>query len=66
MLYYGIIIGLFVIFYAVFIYSLCKISKEADIRADKIFTVERRLTIMKIGIITNQAFEKIKSELNDV
>jgi len=37
MLYYGIIIGLFVIFYAIFIYSLCEISKDCDIRADKLF-----------------------------
>ena len=37
MLYYGIIIGLFIIFYAVFIYSLCKISKGCDIRDDKLF-----------------------------
>jgi len=37
MLYYGIIIGSFIIFYAVFIYSLCKISKDCDMRADKLF-----------------------------
>ena len=36
-MYYAIIIGLFIIFYAVFIYSLCKISKDCDIRADKLF-----------------------------
>jgi len=42
MIYYIIIIGLFVIFYSIFIYSLCKISKEADIRADKIFKEMRR------------------------
>ena len=36
-MYYAIIIGLFIMFYAVFIYSLCKISKEADIRASKLF-----------------------------
>ena len=36
-MYYAIIIGLFIMFYAVFIYSLCKISKEADIRADRLF-----------------------------
>ena len=42
-MYYVIIIGLFIIFYAVFIYSLCKISKDCDIRADKLF--------QKMGVI---------------
>ena len=36
-MYYTTIIGLFVVFYAVFIYSLCKISKDCDMRADKLF-----------------------------
>lgn len=40
-----------------------KLIKPSRVRADKIFTVEKRLTIMKIGIINNHAFEKIKSEI---
>ena len=37
MIYYIIIISLFIIFYSIFIYSLCWISKDADNRADKLF-----------------------------
>jgi len=40
-----------------------KLIKPSRVRADKIFTVEKRLIIMKIGVIANQAFGKIKSEL---
>ena len=47
-MYYTIIIGLFVVFYAVFIYSLCKISKEADMRADKLFKEMKTKIIDKV------------------
>ena len=36
-MYYIVIIGLFIVFYAIFIYSLCEISKDCDTRADKLF-----------------------------
>jgi len=36
-MYYVIIIGLFIILYGIFIYSLCKISKDCDIRTSKLF-----------------------------
>ena len=42
-MYYAIIIGLFIIFYAVFTYSIFKISKDGDKRADKLF--------QKMGVI---------------
>src|SRR3989344_3157149 len=40
-----------------------KLIKSSRVRADKLFTVKKRLTIMRIGIINNQTFEKIKSEI---
>lgn len=43
-----------------------KLVKPSRIRADKIFTVEKRLAIMEIGAINNVTFEKIKSEVAKV
>jgi len=40
-----------------------KLLKPSRIRADKIFTVEKNLIIMKIGIINNKILDKIKLEI---
>lgn len=40
-----------------------KLIKPSRVRTDKLFTVEKRLTIMKIGVISNPAFENIKSKI---
>ena len=40
-----------------------KLLKSSRIRADKIFTVEKNLIVMKIGVINNNTFDKIKSEI---
>lgn len=40
-----------------------KLLKPSCIKVNKIFTVEKRLVLMKIGTLNNKAFEKIKSEL---
>lgn len=40
-----------------------KLLKPSCIKVNKIFTVEKRLIVMKIGTLNNEAFEKIKSEL---
>jgi len=37
--------------------------KPSRIRADKIFSVEKKLIITKVGTIDNKTFEKVKSEL---
>ena len=42
MIYYTILIGLFVIVYGVFIYSLCRISKQADEKAEQLFNEMRK------------------------
>ena len=36
---------------------------ESRVRADKIFCVEKKLIIKKIGEINNKTFEKVKSEI---
>ena len=41
-----------------------KLLKQSRIRIDKIFTVQKDLIIMKIGMINDKTFEKIKSEIN--
>lgn len=41
--------------------NLIKISR---IKVDKIFNIEKNLTIAKIGIINNQTLKDIKSELS--
>ncbi len=43
-----------------------KLLKPSRVRADKIFTVEKRLIIMKIGVISDYAFGRIKAELDKV
>ena len=40
-----------------------KLVKPSMVRIDKIFTVEQKLAIMKIGSINNMIFTKIKNEL---
>ena len=37
--------------------------KPSRIRIDKVFTIRKDLVRMKIGMINNRAFEKIKSEV---
>ena len=39
-----------------------KLIKPSCIKIDKVFTVEKKLIIMKIGILSNATFEKIKLE----
>lgn len=40
-----------------------KLLKPSRVRADKIFAVEKNLIIMKIGVINEKTFEKIKAEI---
>ena len=40
-----------------------KLLKLSRVRVDKIFTVEKRLIIMKIGTLNKTIFDKIKSEI---
>jgi mRNA interferase MazF len=43
-----------------------KLLRPSRVRADKIFTVEKKLVMMKIGTVNNTTFEKIKSELTKI
>lgn len=45
--------------------DLCsgKLLKPSRVRADKIFNVEKDLIIMKIGVVNNKTFEKVKAEI---
>ena len=43
-----------------------KLIKPSRVRADKIFTVEKRLAIMGIGVIKDTLFQKIKAEISKV
>jgi len=40
-----------------------KLLQQSRIRADKIFCVEKRLIIMKIGVLNDNTFDKIKQEI---
>ena len=40
-----------------------KLLKPSRIRVDKIFTVEKDIVVMKIGIISDSTFTKIKEEI---
>ena len=40
-----------------------KLIKLSRIRADKIFTVEKKLIITKIGMLSEQKFQEIKSKM---
>jgi len=40
-----------------------ELVKQSRIRADKIFCVEKNLVTMKIGIIKDKTFEKVKAEI---
>ncbi|MBI2660426.1 type II toxin-antitoxin system PemK/MazF family toxin [Candidatus Woesearchaeota archaeon] len=39
-----------------------KLIKPSCIKIDKVFTVEKRLIVMRIGTLSNATFEKVKSE----
>ncbi|MBI2559191.1 type II toxin-antitoxin system PemK/MazF family toxin [Candidatus Woesearchaeota archaeon] len=43
-----------------------QLIKPSRIKADKIFTVEKRLIVMKIGTMSNNTFGKVKAELLNV
>lgn len=43
-----------------------KLIKPSRIRADKIFSVEKDLAIMRIGSIDDQTFEDIKKEIESM
>ncbi len=40
-----------------------KLLKPSRVRTDKIFNVEKDLIIMKIGVVNNPTFKKIKIEI---
>jgi len=40
-----------------------KLLKPSRVRADKIFAVEKDLIVMKIGLLEDKTFEKIKKEI---
>ena len=40
-----------------------KLHSISRVKADKIFTVEKKIAIMKIGILNDGPFEKIRSEI---
>ena len=43
-----------------------KLLRSSRIRIDKIFSIDKKIIIMKIGIIKNQIFAKIKIELGKI
>ena len=43
-----------------------RLLKPSRIRADKIFTLEKSLIVMKIGLVNDVIFDKIKKELNSI
>jgi mRNA interferase MazF len=43
--------------------STGKLAKQSRIRADKIFSVEKGLVVMKIGKLRDKAFKQVKKEL---
>ncbi len=43
-----------------------QLIRPSRIKVDKIFTVEKRLIVMKIGTMSNNTFGKVKSELLNV
>ncbi len=43
-----------------------KLLRQSRVRADKLFTVEKGIVIMKIGILKDVTFNKIKSEIMKV
>lgn len=40
-----------------------KLLKQSRIRADKLFNIERKMIKMKIGILNDFVFDKVKSEI---
>ncbi|MEK6824090.1 MAG: type II toxin-antitoxin system PemK/MazF family toxin [Nanoarchaeota archaeon] len=40
-----------------------KLIKQSRARADKIFAVEKKIIVLKIGVVNNKLFDKIKSEI---
>ena len=43
-----------------------KLMKKSRIRTDKIFSVEKSLIKMKIGILGDNSFDKVKEEINNM
>ncbi len=43
-----------------------KLIRQSRVRADKLFTVEKSIVIMKIGFLKDATFNKIKSEIMKV
>jgi hypothetical protein len=43
-----------------------RLIKPSRLRLDKIFSVEKKLVQMKIGVVSNNFFDKIKAELIEV
>lgn len=43
-----------------------KLLKESRIRIDKLFTVNKKLIIMKIGKINSKTFDKIRLEIEKI
>ena len=43
-----------------------QLIKSSRIKIDKIFTVEKRLIVMKIGTLSHNTFEKVKEELFNI
>jgi mRNA interferase MazF len=48
--------------------DLCggKLLKPSRVRADKIFTVEKNLIVMKIGTVDDKTFQRIKLEIGKI
>ncbi len=43
-----------------------KLLQKSRVRADKIFCVEKRLILMKIGVLNDNTFDKVKQEINKI
>lgn len=43
--------------------STGKLIRQSRIRADKVFSVEKELVVMKIGILKDKTFNQVKKEL---
>jgi len=43
-----------------------KLIRKSRLRLDKIFSVEKRMIQMKIGVVSDNFFDKIKYELTEV
>ncbi|MBI5148086.1 type II toxin-antitoxin system PemK/MazF family toxin [Candidatus Pacearchaeota archaeon] len=43
--------------------SAGRLLRSSRVRADKLFTVEKNLAIMKIGVVNDKTFDRIKKEI---